>query len=85
MRGNATIELSKGDNELSLNIPLQCNATLFKPKNSSQASSNSGSNQKRQKSKVEGVPEAADDGAADADEVPFLPKKAQLQVHSGGG
>ncbi|CDI86392.1 pseudouridylate synthase 1, putative [Eimeria praecox] len=82
VRGNATIELSKGDNEVSLNIPLQCNATLFKPKSIPQASSNGVSSLKKQKSKVEGVPETADATAAGAaaDEVPFLPKKAQLQL-----
>ncbi|CDJ30758.1 pseudouridylate synthase 1, putative [Eimeria mitis] len=83
VRGNATIELSKGDNEVSLNIPLQCNVTLFKPKSSPQASSSSNSSLKRQKSKLEGVPEAvgaASGVAVAADGVPFLPKKAQLQL-----
>lgn len=76
MRGSATIELAKGDNEINLNIPLQCNATLFKPKGSPESSSSI----KRPKSRVDPAAEAAAPGIAGADGSVFLPKKAQLQV-----
>ncbi|OEH76020.1 pseudouridylate synthase [Cyclospora cayetanensis] len=76
VRGSAAIEAAKGDNELSLHIPLHCNATLFKPKSSTQG----GLTRKRNKQQPDAAANADDAIVASSDPDAFQPKEAKLQV-----
>ena len=80
VRGAGTVDLSKGDNKIDLNIPLQCHATLFKPK----GAAHGGSILKSGKQRADAPGGAADSPAAAVEGDTFLPKEAKLQVGDFG-
>ena len=80
IRSQAVVELKKGENNLTVSVPLQCHATLFKPKTAGQGNSSLPNN--RQKPDVLGAEENPSSSAATAaaKEDCFLNKEARIQV-----